>query len=454
MRIHIVGIAGTFMAGLALIARQLGYHVTGCDQQIYPPMSDVLEQAGIEVTLGYSTSQLSRQDDWIIIGNAYFRGHPYIEAILNGGYRYCSGPEWLAEYVLPHQHVLAVSGTHGKTTTSCMLAWILESAGLSPSFLIGGAPANFTSPARFTASKHFVIEADEYDTAFFDKRSKFLHYRPMTCVINNLEFDHADIFDDLAAIQKQFHYLIRSVPGQGHLVVPHDCEAINAVLQRGCWSTVTRVGGQTDWQVQDVAADGSEFSLFFQSHCLGRVHWSQIGVHNVFNALSACAAAVHAGVSLEALVPALCSFAGVSRRMEHVLTNQGLTVFDDFAHHPTAIASTLRSLRAKAGVKPITVFLECGSRTMQQGIHRQALIEALSLADQVLVLNHHKMDWSLDELVTASAVPVSGYKSVSALLEGWQPDLNVQQYAVLMSNKGFGGLKQELLQRYKATDVI
>ena len=448
MRIHIVGIAGTFMAGVALIARELGCQVSGCDDQIYPPMSDVLATAGIEVTTGYDVSQLSQEDDWVIIGNAYSRGHPYVEAILNGGYRYCSGPEWLAQHVLCHQHVLAVSGTHGKTTTSSLLAWLLESAGLSPSFLIGGAPKNFSQPARWKNSRHFVIEADEYDTAFFDKRSKFVHYRPDVLVMNNLEFDHADIFPDLSAIQTQFHHLVRTVPSQGRLIVPTHCEAINTVLQQGVWSPVVTVGSEGDWQAKCIADDGSEFELWFQSTCLGRVTWNILGVHNVSNALSACAAAVQAGVPIEQLVPALIGFQGVRRRMELVLQQQGLTIFDDFAHHPTAIASALQSLRAKVDQDPITVFLECGSRTMQSGIHQAELAQALSSADHVMLLDHQDMQWDVSTLRDQVQASVQCFDSVDAMWSQWQPDLRVSQSAILMSNKGFGGLKEKCLERY------
>ena len=448
MRIHIVGIAGTFMAGVALIARQLGFQVSGCDEHIYPPMSDVLAEAGIEVVAGYDPSWLSQDDDWIILGNAFSRGHPYVEAILNGGYRYCSGPEWLAQHVLRHQQVLAVSGTHGKTTTSSVLAWLLESAGLAPSFLIGGAPNNFSQPARWKDSQHFVIEADEYDTAFFDKRSKFVHYRPDTLIINNLEYDHADIFPDLAAIQTQFHHLVRTVPGNGHIIVPSQCEAINAVLKRGVWSSVVTVGEGGEWQARKVEEDGSQFELWYQSTCLGSVSWNVLGVHNVSNALSACAAAVHAGVAMSQLAPALDAFQGVRRRMERVLTHQGLTLYDDFAHHPTAIASTLKSLRAKVNKDPITVFLECGSRTMQSGVHRAALLDALSAADHVMVLNSDDMQWDVSTLRDHLQASVHCFDSVDAMLSQWRPDVSVPQHAVLMSNKGFDGLKEKCLARY------
>ncbi|MBV53228.1 MAG: UDP-N-acetylmuramate:L-alanyl-gamma-D-glutamyl-meso-diaminopimelate ligase [Coxiellaceae bacterium] len=448
MRIHIVGIAGTFMAGVALIAREMGYQVSGCDDDFYPPMSDVLANAGVDIMPGYDVCQLSTDDDWIIIGNAYSRGHPYIEAILNGGYRYCSGPEWLARYVLCRQHVLAVSGTHGKTTTSSVLAWLLESADLSPSFLIGGSPKNFSQPARWVDSRHFVIEADEYDTAFFDKRSKFVHYRPDTLIINNLEYDHADIFPDLSAIQTQFHHVVRTVPSHGRLIVPTGIEAINTVLQRGVWSPLVTFGQEGDWQAKRIADDGSQFELWYHSTCLGTVTWGILGVHNVANALSACAAAVQAGVLLEQLVPALISFQGVRRRMEYVLQHRGLTIFDDFAHHPTAIASALRSLRAKVNQDPITVFLECGSRTMQSGVHQNELVQALSCADHVMLLDHQDMQWDVTTLREQLSCSVQCYDSVETMFSTWQPDLDVSQSAILMSNKSFDGFKEKCLARY------
>ncbi|MEN8763461.1 MAG: UDP-N-acetylmuramate:L-alanyl-gamma-D-glutamyl-meso-diaminopimelate ligase, partial [Thiogranum sp.] len=348
MKIHILGICGTFMGGLAVLAREAGFEVEGCDANVYPPMSTQLQEQGITVKQGYSAGHLDPAPDQLVVGNAMSRGNAAVEYMLNQGLRYTSGPQWLAEQLLQDRWVLAVAGTHGKTSTASMLAWILEAAGLKPGFLIGGVPSNFGLSARLGESPFFVVEADEYDTAFFDKRSKFVHYRPRTLVLNNLEFDHADIFPDLAAIQRQFHHLLRIVPGTGLLVVNADDGNLSSVLDMGCWTpveTVSAGASPAQWQAQPIADDGSHFAVMLDGQSQGEVKWSQLGAHNVHNALSAIVAARHVGVPVQQAIEALNRFSGVKRRLEVRGEVNGVTVYDDFAHHPTAIASTLAGLR-------------------------------------------------------------------------------------------------------------
>jgi UDP-N-acetylmuramate: L-alanyl-gamma-D-glutamyl-meso-diaminopimelate ligase len=363
MHIHVLGIGGTFMAGVALLARDLGHRVTGSDQKIYPPMSTQLEVQGIALTEGYDPAQLEPRPDVVVIGNALSRGNPAVEAVLE---------RW----------VLAVAGTHGKTTTTSMLAWILEHAGLKPGFLIGGVPENFGLSARLGDAPFFAIEADEYDTAFFDKRSKFVHYRPRTAVLNNLEYDHADIFPDLVSIQRQFHHLVRTVPGGGRLIVNGQDKALAEVLELGCWTPVQYFGGKDGWSAQMLAADGSRFRLSLDGREQGDVEWELIGTHNVMNALAAVAAAHHAGVPAGTAIEALASFRSIKRRLEVRGTAGEVTVYDDFAHHPTAIATTLQALRARVGDARIVAVLEARSNTMRMGVHRDTLAPALSLAAQ------------------------------------------------------------------------
>ena len=348
-KLHIMGICGTFMGGLALIARELGWEVTGSDQNIYPPMSDSLIAAGIEILSGYDPRHLEIRPDCVIVGNAISRGNPLLEAVLTQGIPYTSGPEWLADHVLSDRWVLAISGTHGKTTTTAMLTWILDSLGYKPGYLIGGIPQDFELPAALGQDPFFVIEADEYDTAFFDKRSKFMHYRPRTLLINNLEFDHADIFEDLGAIQKQFQYLLRTVPQNGLVLYPEGVAAIDEVIQRGAWSELQSFGIQSgDWRVSDINEDASEFIVHHGSKS-AQVKWNHCGLHNLSNALAAMACAHHVGVKIEDAAIALGQFKGVKRRLEVRGVVNNITVYDDFAHHPTAILSTLNALRSKIG---------------------------------------------------------------------------------------------------------
>ena len=381
MHIHILGICGTFMGGIAALAKAAGHTVTGCDSNVYPPMSTQLEAMGIELISGFDADQLSLAPDLYVIGNVVKRGMPLMEAILDQGLPYVSGPQWLAEHVLAGRWVLAVAGTHGKTTTSSMLAWILEDAGLAPGFLIGGIPENFGVSARLPGapraepggqSPFFVIEADEYDTAFFDKRSKFVHYRPRTAVLNNLEFDHADIFADLAAIETQFHHLVRTVPGKGRLVVNGREASLDRVLARGCWTPVERFGESGEWSCGPVDADGA-CDILLVGMPQGRLNWSLLGEHNRLNALAAIAAARHVGVPPAVAIDALSRFANVKRRMEVKGVAGGVTVYDDFAHHPTAIATTLAGLRAKVGAARILAVLEPRSNTMKLGTMKAEL---------------------------------------------------------------------------------
>ncbi|RMF18806.1 MAG: UDP-N-acetylmuramate:L-alanyl-gamma-D-glutamyl-meso-diaminopimelate ligase, partial [Gammaproteobacteria bacterium] len=384
MHLHILGICGTFMGSLALLAREKGYRVTGSDANVYPPMSTQLAEAGIQVSEGWQPSHLDPQPDLVIIGNALGRGNPLVEHVLDRGLPYTSGPQWLAEHVLQDRWVLAASGTHGKTTTSSMLAWILEFNGLAPGYLIGGVPRNFGMSARLGDSSFFVIEADEYDTAFFDKRSKFVHYRPRTLIINNIEFDHADIFDSLADIERQFHHVVRTVPGMGQVLYPSGDAATERVLAKGCWSSrqpflspvgeeAARPGDSGLPGARLLKADGSEFVIESDGEILGEVRWSLKGRHNVHNALAAVLAARHIGVREQHACQALCQFAGVARRLDALAERNGVVIYDDFAHHPTAIASTLEGLRAAFPGERLLAIIEPRSNTMKMGVHRQAL---------------------------------------------------------------------------------
>ena len=384
MHIHILGICGTFMGGVALLARELGMTVSGSDANVYPPMSDQLEAAGITLQEGYLAQHLQPAPDLVVMGNALSRGNAAVEYVLNQGLAYISGPQWLAEYVLKDRWVLAIAGTHGKTTTSSILAWILEHAGMAPGFLIGGVPDNFGETARLGKTPFFVIEADEYDTAFFDKRSKFVHYHPRTLVVNNLEFDHADIFEDLAAIQKQFHHVIRTVPSEGLIISPPDQAAIEETIEMGCWTPRQTVGiGQGELQATLTKTDGSEFSVSYQGQHHADVSWSLLGDHNVSNAIAAMVAAHHVGVTFEHASEALNQFKGIKRRMELVGEIDNIRLYDDFAHHPTAIATTLDGLRANIGDRRIIAILEPRSNTMKMGFHKDSLAASLQVADQV-----------------------------------------------------------------------
>lgn len=446
--IHILGICGTFMGGIALLARELGYTVSGSDANVYPPMSDQLREAGITLREGYDAAVLELGADCIVIGNALSRGNPAVEAVLNSGVPYTSGPQWLAENVLQGRWVLAVSGTHGKTTTSAMLAWILEHAGMAPGFLIGGVPANFGLSARLGESDFFVVEADEYDTALFDKRSKFLHYRPRTLCINNLEFDHADIFPDLAAIQRQFHHLLRCVPGSGLVIHPAGQVAIDEVLAMGCWTPTASFSADAalgaDWTLDAADVGASRFEVQGPA---GRVeiNWQFCGLHNMENATAALAAARHVGIDPVQGAAALAEFGGVKRRLELLGTPGEVAVYDDFAHHPTAIALTLQGLRARPGSGRLIAVIEPRSNTMRSGQHRDRLAAVTATADRVYWYQPPGMDWSLESVVADSQVPASLHSDVAALAATVAADAQPGDSIVIMSNGGFGGIHQQVL---------
>ncbi len=455
MHVHILGICGTFMGGIAAIARQAGHRVTGSDRNVYPPMSTQLEALGIELIEGYDPSQLSPRPDEVVVGNVMSRGMPVIEALLESGIPYTSGPEWLARNVLRERWVLAVAGTHGKTTTTSMLAWILEDAGLSPGFLIGGVPVDFPVSARLGEQPFFVIEADEYDTAFFDKRAKFVHYRPRTAILNNLEFDHADIYPDLPAIERQFHHLVRTVPAGGRLIVNASDENLQRVLHLGCWSgregfAASGAGGAL-WSAQlPAGGDGSSFTVLEAGVARGEVSWPMLGAHNVDNALAAIAAARHAGVPVERSIEALCRFGGVRRRMELRGTVCGISVYDDFAHHPTAIATTLDGLRRRVGAQRIIAVLEPRSNTMRMGVHADALGESLTGADEAWVYAPPDLGWDAPAAVKKLGARAHVATSLDALLQGLLSTLRGGEHVLIMSNGGFGGLHARLLEALRA----
>jgi len=451
MHVHILGICGTFMAGIAAIAKAAGHRVTGSDRNVYPPMSTQLQALGIDIFEGYDAAQLDPAPDVVVVGNVMSRGVPVIEALLDRGIPYESGPEWLARNVLRERWVLGVAGTHGKTTTSSMLAWILEYAGLSPGFLIGGVADDFGVSARLGESPFFVIEADEYDTAFFDKRAKFVHYRPRTVILNNLEFDHADIYPDLAAIERQFHHLVRTVPPSG-LVVANAADAnLARTLATGCWSPIegfAQGGGDgAHWTARagNAAADGSQFEVLAAGVSVGTVRWNLLGAHNVDNALAAIAAARHAGVPPEVACAALCLFRGVKRRLELRGEVRGVRVYDDFAHPPTAIATTLDGLRRRVGAARIIAVLEPRSNTMRLGVHRDTLAASLAAADEVWM--HAPADLGWDAGVVLAALGGRGHRSqdVDALARALAGRLRAGDHALIMSNGGFGGLHGKLL---------
>lgn len=448
MHIHILGICGTFMGGIALLAREQGVEVSGSDANVYPPMSTQLSEQGINLNEGYDPTALEPAPDCVVIGNAMSRGNPAVEFVLNQGMTYTSGPQWLAEHVLHGRWVLAVAGTHGKTTTASMLAWILEYAGLSPGFLIGGVPNNFGVSARAGHTPFFVVEADEYDTAFFDKRSKFVHYRPRTLVLNNLEYDHADIFPDLAAIETQFHHLVRTVPGNGLIISNGGDANLARVLARGCWTPLEQVtvqAGDAHWQAALQADDGSRFDVLLDGRAAGTVNWTQLGRHNVHNALAAIAAARHAGVPVAQAIAALADFAGVKRRMEVRGEVNGVTVYDDFAHHPTAIASTLQGLRKRVGNARILLLLEPRSNTMQMGVHRETLAAAMRGADAVWLYQPAQLDWSLDDVARRLEVPVAVLSTIDEMVATVVAAAGAGDHILVMSNGGFGGIHDKLL---------
>lgn len=439
------------MGGIAAIAKSLGHHVTGSDANVYPPMSTQLQQLGIELTQGFDPEQLNLEPDIVIIGNAMSRGNPTVEAVLDRNIPYISGPQWLSENVLKDRWVIAASGTHGKTSTSSMIAWILDYAGLNPGFLIGGIPENFGLSARLGDSPFFVIEADEYDSAFFDKRSKFVHYRPRTLVINNLEFDHADIFPNLDAIITQFHHLMRIVPSNGLVLIPKFDDNVKAVIDKGCWSEVQTIGSQ--WSTANATPDGGEFDIVLEGKRLGHLKWDLIGQHNVHNGLMAIAAARHAGVSPQVAIEALAQFINAKRRMEKLACINGITLYDDFAHHPTAIKTTLQGLRSNVGTQRIIALLEPRSATMKLGVHRDALSDSWQDADEVILSEPPNLNWSMKELIAQSQVQVQVFSQIEQIIDTLVHTLQPGDHLVIMSNGGFGGIHDKLIQRLKENDI-
>lgn len=477
MKLYFLGIGGTLMGNLALLAREEGHEVRGSDEGIYPPMSDVLRDAGIPVEEGWDPAFMKPRPDLVIIGNAGLpRGHPAVEHVLDENLPFVSGAEWLGRDLLADRWVMAVAGTHGKTTTTAMLAWILDRAGQDPGYLVGGVPANFPQSAR-VGTGPFVVEADEYDCSYFDRRSKFVHYHPRTVILNNLEYDHADIFEDLDAIQRQFHNLLRTVPGAGRLIAPRDDAALDDVLARGCWTPIERVSGRSLkskeqtatgrasrihardtgvlWHPADVAADGRAFTVHRGPEALGRVEWSLLGTHNVGNALGAIAAAAHAGVEPTEAVAALSDFKGVKRRMELIFEADGIRVYDDFAHHPTAIRATLQGLRAAVGGEHVTAVIEPRSHTMSLGTLRGELATCCAQADEAVWFRTPKLTWDLSEVTARSVVPARMADDVERLAADLERRLAARpagapRHVVIMSNGSFGGLHERLRARLAA----
>ncbi len=447
MHVHILGVGGTFMGGVAALARAAGHRVSGSDRNVYPPMSDQLAALGIELHEGYDAEQLSPRPDVLVVGNVMTRGMPVIEAMLDRGLPYVSGPAWLAEEVLRERWVLAVAGTHGKTTTTSLIAWILEAAGRAPGFLIGGVAANFGVSARLGGSPLFVIEADEYDTAFFDKRAKFVHYHARTLVLNNLEYDHADIYPDLAAIERQFQHLVRTVPGSGRILCHAGDASLARVLAAGCWTPVESFGSAADWSLRAAPdADYSRFEVLKSGHSVGELQWALIGAHNADNALAAIAAANHAGVPPERAIEALARFQGVARRLQLVGEQDGIRVYDDFAHHPTAIATTLAGLRRRVGRARIVAVLEPRSATMRLGVHRATLAGALAAADAVWLYAPPDLGWDVRGSLAPLGASAHIATDLGALVEALAADLTRGDQVLVMSNGGFGALPARLLQ--------
>ena len=448
MHIHILGICGTFMGGIAALAKAAGHRVTGSDANVYPPMSTQLEALGIEIFEGYDPAHLDPVPDCVVIGNVMSRGNPAVEHVLNRRIPYTSGPQWLFEHVLRGRWVLGVAGTHGKTTTSSLLAWILEATGLAPGFLIGGVPENFGVSARLGNGPFFVVEADEYDTAFFDKRSKFVHYHPRTLILNNLEFDHADIFDDLEAIQRQFHHLVRTVPGEGLIVANATDANLEATLGQGCWSETERFGvDKGEWQARLLAADGSHFEVLRDGQVLGEVNWDLIGEHNVMNGLAAIAAARHAGVPSQQAAAALGGFEGIKRRMQLRAEIDGVRVYDDFAHHPTAIRSTIAGLRARVGEERIIAVLEPRSNTMRMGVHQETLADSLAEADQVLLYEPADLGWSLAGVAAELGDRARVFDTTGAIVQTLLEDVRPGDHVLVLSNGSFNGLHDALIMQ-------
>jgi len=450
MHIHILGICGTFMAGIAQIAQQKGFQVTGSDENVYPPMSTQLEQAGIKLTAGYDPSQLTPHPDLVVIGNAMKRGNPCVEKVLNDKIPYVSGPQWLAEAVLHDKIVIAVSGTHGKTTTSSIVTWLLESAGKNPGFLIGGVVSNFGISARYTDSPYFVVEADEYDSAFFDKRSKFVHYHPTVLLCNNLEFDHADIFASLSDIQKQFHHLIRTVPGNGKIIYPSNDTAVIETLEMGCWTPKETFGenNKSDWFATNASDDGSSFDVMYHNTSCGRVEWPLLGQHNVQNALAALACAKAIDIEPNEIIPALAIFQAPARRLQLRGEINGVFVYDDFAHHPTAIHTTIAGLRARVG-KNARIFsvVELRSYTMRSGYHKDTLAASLEESNAVYLYRSDDLKWDLEPVVNELSNNTSAFalNTVEDIVKQVTDDVKPGDHILIMSNGGFEGIYGKLL---------
>ena len=456
MKLHILGIAGTFMGGVAALARELGHDVEGSDQAVYPPMSTQLEKLGIALKQGYDPAHISGDVESIVIGNALSRGNPAVEAVLDAGRAYTSGAEWLRDHVLPGREVIAVAGTHGKTTTTTIVTYLLQAAGREPGFLIGGVAEDFGVSARIGAGREFVVEADEYDTAFFDKRSKFVHYRPAVAILNNLEYDHADIFPDLAAIERQFHHLIRTVPHRGRLIVNGEDDNLKRVLAMGCWTPVETFGIASvdedegfDWSARLVNADGSAFDVIHAGRKIGTVEWPMLGRHNVMNGLAALAACHAAGVDAASVIPALANFRSVKRRMEVVGEVGGVTVYDDFAHHPTAIQTTLAGLRAKVGDARIVVAMEPRSNSMRLGAHADALAPSLAGADVVVFLARPELPWDADQVIADVRGQAVAVPDVDALLAELAVRVQAGDHVVFMSNGGFDGAPRRFVAQLR-----
>lgn len=446
--IHILGICGTFMGGVAMIAKQLGYHVTGSDTNVYPPMSTFLENSGIKIIPNFDVEQLQPAPDMVIVGNAMKRGNPCVEYVLENNLPYTSGPQWLHDNLLRHRWVLAVSGTHGKTTTTGMLTWILEQNGLEPGFLIGGISGNFGISSRLGNSQYFVIEADEYDTAFFDKRSKFVHYNPKTLIINNIGFDHADIFDDIRAIQRQFHHMIRTMPKSG-LILSADSETTaKETLDMGCWSETQFLGQDKEWFAERITNDCSQFAVYHHGEKVAEVHWNIVGQHNMHNALMAIAAAHHIGISVENAANALSTFINAKRRLEVKGEVNGITVYDDFAHHPAEIQATLTALRDKVGggVRILAV-LEPRSNTMKMGHHKDEIAPALVRSDHVFLLQPDNIPWEVAEIAANCVQPTSWSADINKLVDMIVKEAEPKDHILVMSNGSFGGIHQKLLEK-------
>lgn len=446
--IHILGICGTFMGGVAMIARELGYKVTGSDTNVYPPMSTFLERSGVQIIPNYDVAQLQPTPDMVIIGNAISRGNPCVEYVLDNQLNFTSGPQWLHDNLLKNRWVLAVSGTHGKTTTTGMLAWILDQAGLDAGFLIGGVAGNFGISARAGSAPFFVIEADEYDSAFFDKRSKFVHYNPKTLIVNNIDFDHADIFDDLKSIQRQFHHVIRTMPQKGRILSAKSDKNVQDTLAMGSYSELQFIGKDNEWFAEPITADCTQFAVYHHGEKSGEVHWHIWGEHNMHNGLMAIAAAHHAGVAIPMACQALSTFINANRRLEVKGEVNGITIYDDFAHHPTAISATIAALRGKVGKdQRILAVLEPRSNTMKMGVHKDEIAPSLADADQVFVFQPDIIPWQVSQITEALCQPAQWATSIDELVEQVTQVAQPNDHILVMSNGAFGGIHQKLLDR-------